>query len=514
MNLINSTLIVGFFTGISRVLGIVREILLSYVIGASHVSDAFVVAFKMPNFFRRFFGEGAFNAALVPQLEKLQTEGKNKEVKNIIENVFSFLTWSILIFVVLVLIFTKNFLLITMPGLSHTPERLELAVTFTRITFPYVFFISLVALMSSILNSFNKFIATAIVPLLLNIIMIAALICVNVYHFDPGTALSFAVFIAGSLQFGWLYILCYKRGIKLFLKKPHLTSNIRSILKSIIPSAFGAGVMQINLMVSVALASFLPVGSMTYLYYADRFNQLPISVFGGAIGTVLLTTLSHYWNQKKYKRAVSLQLDFLEVILHLTFPCTMVLIVLSFPLIHLVYGHGKFTEADTITTAITLAIFALSLPAYVIGKVFTTTFFARQETKVPVRVGFISVLLNAILGVFLMHHYAHVGLALATTLTTWLMTFFLGILLHKRQLLLNHEHTIFSKFMRILLATCIMGGILFFFISYFQYSSAHILHEIFYNVSGIMLGSTLYIIISHLFNINPIKSIRKLKVYY
>lgn len=510
MSLIRSTITVGVFTGMSRILGMVREMLLSHIVGSSMISDAFVIAFKLPNFFRRFFAEGAFNAAFVPQFSgRFATEGA-ESAKTLAEQVFAVMTWSLLIFVVLVEIFTKPFLLLVVPGLMKTPERLELAITFTRITFPYIFFVSLVAFLSGVLNSLDRFAAAAATPMLLNIVLITALSCVPLYGVDPGVALCIGVFVAGSAQFAWLYFMCIRRGFRMKLKRPRLTPDVRRILKLMIPGSIGAGVMQINLFVEMMLASFLPIGAMSYLYYADRLNQLPLSIFGVAISTVLLPTLSRQWRQNQLESAMDTQTKALEISMQFTLPAAIGLAIFSYPFIDLMYGHGKFTQADVLQTAPALAAFVIGLPAYAAGKVFSTTFFSREDTRTPVRIAIVTIVINLFLNIAFMQFYGHIGLAIATSITAWINTVLLGIILYKRQIFI-FDRPLISKLTRMLTASLIMGGMLYYATQIFVYPGDNGWREIVYNFTGISGGILIYGLIAIILGVSPLEHIQRSK---
>jgi putative peptidoglycan lipid II flippase len=434
MSLFKAATTVGGWTAISRILGMLREMLMSHYMGASIISDAFVVAFKFPNFFRRFFAEGALNAAFVPQFAgKLSEEGQ-ESAKKMATDVFSIMAWFLFAFVLLIELLTPYVIPVIAPGFSGTPERVELAITFTRITFPYILCMSLTALLAGVLNSVDRFWAASAAPILLNITMILSLLMIPHTTISSGVLLSSAVFIAGILQLAWLYWSCMRQGLALPLHLPRVTDDVRQVMRKMLPGMVGAGVMQINLLISQQFASFLPIGSMTYLYYADRLYQLPMSIFGVAIGTALLPGLSKLWRANDTNQALHLQNKALTFALFMNMPAAVGLIVLSQPLIALLFGHGKFSEADVMQTAPALAAFATGLPAYVAAKVFTTTFFARNDTKTPVKVASFSILGNIILNFCLMPFFQHVGLALATSISAYGQVVALAILLHKRGL--------------------------------------------------------------------------------
>lgn len=452
MSLVRSTLVVSFFTACSRVMGTIREMLLSHIVGASVVSDAFVIALKLPNFFRRFFAEGAFNASFVPQVAGLLGQGKKDEAQRISQEMLNFLAWFLIGFVLFVLIFTKPFLLLTVPGLIKTPERMELAITYTRMTFPYIFFISLVSLFSGVLNSLNRFMAAAIVPVLLNIVLITALLTVPLWGMDPGWALCVGVFVAGFAQCLWMYVACRMCQFRFTLQRPRWTKDVRYVLTKMIPGSIGAGVMQINLFIDMAIASYLPTKAMSYLYYADRLNQLPLSVLGVAVSTVLLPTLSRHWRDGQRNAAIDTQNDALLWSMQWTLPAAVGLAILAYPIMSLIYEHGKFTAEDVASSAPVLAAFALGLPAYVAGKIFSTTFFAQGDTRTPVIVACVTMVLNIVISLLLMKPLQHVGLALATAITAWIYSAVLGYLLYRQGMAI-----VWKECKRTLLAVTLLG---------------------------------------------------------
>lgn len=430
MKIIRAVATVGGYTGLSRIFGLVRESLMSHVMGVSAMTDAFLVAFKFPNFFRRFFAEGAFNAAFVPIFaQKLAAEGRD-EARKTAESVFAVLTAVLVVLVTLVIIFVPQIIHVLAPGFSTTPERLEMAVTFTRITFPYILFISLAAFFAGVLNSFDRFAAAAAAPIVLNIVMIGAMVYYPELALSPGHALAWAVFIAGILQLAWLYGACRWFGFSVRLRWPHLTPDVRKLMKLMVPGAIGAGVMNINLFVDMILASFLAQGSITYLHYADRLNQLPLSMFGIAIGTALLPSLSRQLRLGEHEKAFQSQSMAVELALQLTFPATVGLVLLAHPIINLIYGLNEFDSAQT---ANALCAFSLGIPAYVLIKVFSTSYFARQDTKTPVRIALFCIGCNFVLNIILMQFLAHVGMALATSIAAWVNAILLFITLRRRQ---------------------------------------------------------------------------------
>lgn len=430
MKIIRSFLTIGGFTFLSRIMGLIREILMARFLGATDVADAFFFAFKFPNFFRRIFAEGAFNAAFVPLFSgKLTTHGK-KEAKDLAEQAFSILFCFLCVFVALVVIFAPYFVKVIAAGFASRPEQLALATTFVRITFPYILFISLAAHLSGVLNSIDRFAAAAGVPIILNIVMILGLLAAPFLNLSYGMALSLAVSIAGALQLFWLYLCCWRLGFRLQLKWPRLTVDVRKLLKLMVPGAIGAGVMNINFLIDTMIASFLPEKSISYIFYADRLNQLPLSIFGIAIGTALLPLLSRQLKAGEHQKAHQNKVLATEFALQLTIPAAFGLCVLSYPLIHLIYRSLPIVDAEAIAAA--LCAFSLGIPAYVLNKVFITGFFARQDTKTPVKVASACILANIVTSLSLMGVLKHVALALAVSVSAWINTLILYYILKRR----------------------------------------------------------------------------------
>lgn len=428
--MLKAILTVGGFTGLSRIFGLIREILLSHFLGASALTDAFFVAFKFPNFFRRLFAEGAFNAAFVPLFTRQLTAEGPQAAKETAEQVFSVLTVVLMIFVGVVIVATPWIIDILAPGFATTPERHDMAVTFIRITFPYILFISLAAQLSGILNALDRFAAAAGVPILLNVSMIGALLVVPITpEISPGVLLSIAVFVAGIIQFGWLYFCAMRAGFQMRLRIPRLTTKVREVLRLMGPGVIGAGVMNINFFVDTIIASYLPEKSLSYIYYADRLNQLPLSIFGIAVGTALLPTLSRYLRQGNLEQAKNSQSLAIEFALSVSIPAAFGLVLLAHPIINLIYG---LSACDNQATAAALAMFAAGIPAYVLTKIFTASFFARQDTKTPVITGAICICANIVVSLLFMGILKHVALALATTVSAWLNVVLLYSILHRR----------------------------------------------------------------------------------
>lgn len=435
MNLLRSVATVGGYTSISRVLGFVRDVLIAATLGAGWVADCFFVAFKIPNFFRRLFAEGAFNAAFVPTFSDLLTTQGHAEAGRFAEQVLAVLLAVLIVLVGVLQIFMPWAMVGLAPGFVATPEKYDLAVVLTRITIPYLMFISLVSLMGGILNSLGRFAAVAATPILLNLSLIAAILWLSQYTVTPAHALAWGVSTAGVLQFLWLAVECRRAGVSLRLPRPRLSPKVKSMLRLMAPAAIGAGVVQINLLIDVVIGSLLPTGSLSYLFYADRLNQLPIGVVGVAVGTALLPLLSRQVAAGEAGAALNSQNRAIEFTLLLTVPAAAALMIIPVPLIQVLFERGAFGPGETRATALALTAYASGLPAYVMIKVLGPGFYARMDTRTPVKFAMISVAVNIILNLVLMGPLQHVGLALATSIASWLNMTLLAVTLSRRGVL-------------------------------------------------------------------------------
>ena len=439
MLLYKSIATVGGYTFLSRITGFARDALIAGILGVSGLTDAFFVAFKLPNFFRRFFAEGALNAAFVPLFSGILISSGPTAARIYGEKIFALLLFGLTGFVLLFESLMPQIVFLFAPGFDATPERFELAVALSRITFPYILFISLASLFSGILNSLGKFAAPAATPILLNLTMIVALLMALFEWVLPGQGLAWAVFVAGILQLGWLWISCYVHGMNVNLSLPRLTPDAKRLMRLGVPGAISAGVIQLNLFMDMIFASWLPTGAVSFLFYADRLNQLPLGVVGIAISTALLPELSKQIKAEEHEKAHYTQNRALEFALAITLPAAIGLIVLASPLVSLLFERGAFTSEDALATAYTLSAFASGLPAYVLVKVLSTQFFARQDTKTPMKVAIGAVGLNFILNCLFIGPFSYVGLALATALSAWFNAITLGSILFLKEWLVFDE---------------------------------------------------------------------------
>ncbi|MBM3597982.1 MAG: murein biosynthesis integral membrane protein MurJ [Alphaproteobacteria bacterium] len=455
MALLRSVATVGGFTFGSRVLGFVRDVLVAMVLGAGPVADAFFIAFRFPNMFRSLAAEGAFSVAFVPMFaNRLAGEGRAAAIA-FAERALALMVLVLAGFTIIFMAAMPWLMYAIAPGFAVTPSKFDLAIQLTRITFPYLLFISLVSLLGGVLNSLGRFAPMAAAPMLLNVCLIGALFVLAPLTVTPGHALSWGVAVAGIGEFLWLIWACRAAGVELRLPRPRLSPDMKLLLKRMLPAAVGAGVIQLNLLFSSILASLLPDGAVSYLAYADRVNQLPLGVIGAAIGTALLPLLATQLRTGADAAAMASQNRALEFALLMTVPAAAALVALADPIIVVLFERGAFGPKEAAATGIALAAYATGLPAYVMVKVFAPGFFAREDTATPVRIAIWSVIANVLLNLALMPLLGHVGLALGTSMAAWLNAGLLAWVLHRRGLLV-FDARLRQRVPRLLVATAAM----------------------------------------------------------
>jgi putative peptidoglycan lipid II flippase len=427
MKLYSAFATVGGLTMVSRVFGFLRDILIAAVLGTGMVADAFVVAFRMPNLFRRLFAEGAFNSAFVPLFAKrLEADGK-EAARTFAEEAMAGLLTVLLIVTAIALIAAPWLVLGLAFGFAEDREKFELTTVLTRIAFPYLIFMSLVALLSGLLNSMYRYTAAAAAPILLNLVLCAVMLFAYWQGYDKvaaGHILVWGVTGAGVLQFAMLWIAARRAGFTLRLRLPRMSDGIRRLIALGVPGVLAGGITQINIVIGTIIAS-LEASAVSYLYYADRLYQLPLSVVGVAIGVVLLPDLSRHLGAGDKAAAMDSQNRSMELGLLLTLPAAVALLVAAEPIIRVLFERGAFSRADTLATAWALAAYAVGLPAFVLIKVLQPGFFAREDTRTPMRFAAVNLVLNAAGSVALFFAFKaaglmpHVGIALATSIAAW-----------------------------------------------------------------------------------------------
>jgi putative peptidoglycan lipid II flippase len=427
MRLLRSTAIVSAMTLLSRVLGLVRDLVFARQFGASLATDAFYVAFRIPNFMRRLFAEGSFSLAFVPVLAEYRQRGDREALRHFVDHVCGTLAGALLLVVGLGMLAAPAFVSVFAPGFLDQPQKFTLTTEMLRITFPYILLISLAGFAGGILNSFSRFALPALSPVLLNVALIAAAIWLSPYFDQPVKALAWGVLIGGVLQLAMQLPGLARLG---FLPRPRWgwgEPGVRKILTLMLPTLFGSSVAQINLLVDTLIASFLVTGSVTWLYYTDRLLEFPLGIFGVALGTVILPHLSGK-HAAADPEGFTHSVDWgLRLGLFIALPATLFLILLAEPMYWTLFGYGRFGSIDAQMSALSLAALALGLPAFIAVKVLAPAFYARQDTRTPVKAGIASMLSNMLMngvfvGVWLWSGKpgAHAGLALASALAGYI----------------------------------------------------------------------------------------------
>lgn len=410
---------IGGLTLVSRVLGFARDMLMAAVLGAGPVGDAFLVAFKFPNLFRRLFAEGAFNAAFVPLFAGRLAEGGKESARAFAEEAQAVLTVALTLFVAALIALMPWAMYLIAPGFASDPGKFRLAIDLTRITMPFLAFVSLVSLQGAVMNALERFAVAAAAPIVLNLFMIAALLGWPVLAGSPVHVLAWSVALAGFAQMLWLMAALRRAGVGLHWRRPRLTPAIKRLLALMAPVTFGAGVYQVNVMLDVVFASFLPAGAISFLYYADRVAQLPLGVIGIAIGTALLPRLSRQIRTGREAESVADQNRAIEGALLLTLPAAAALMIAAQPIVAVLFVRGAFGASAATATAMALVAFAAGLPAQVLVKVLAPGFYAREDTATPVKIAFMALFVNAAVAIGLMQVIAHVGIATATSAAGW-----------------------------------------------------------------------------------------------
>lgn len=416
--LLRSGIVVSVMTLLSRILGMVRDVVIANFFGSSAAADAFFVAFKIPNFLRRLFAEGAFAQAFVPVLSEYRTKRSLAEVKQLVDRTAGTLSFVLTILTMMGIVFAPYIMMLFAPGFKDDPAKMELAGDLLRITFPYLMLISLTAFCGGILNSYGRFAAPAFTPVLLNLCMILSVLFLTPYFDQPVMALGWGVFIAGIVQL--VFQMPFLMQLKL-LPIPRLArkdEGVKRILMLMLPALFAVSVSQVNLLLDTVLASFLENGSVSWLYYADRLSELPLGAFGIAIGTVILPALSRQHTKDNVEEFASTIDWALRMVLLVGVPAALALGILAEPLLATLYHYGKMSDADVHQAAMALQAYSLGVLTFMLIKVLAPGYFARQDLKTPVKIAVFCMLANMVFNLILIWHWKHVGLAFATSLSS------------------------------------------------------------------------------------------------
>ena len=505
MNLIKSTGTFGFFTLLSRILGYLRDLLIAIYLGSGPLADAFFVAFRIPNTFRRLFSEGTFNAAFVPSYSAEITKGKNQS-KKFANEVFNLLIIGLFFLIIIIEIFMPWFILLIAPGFKENSDKLELTIYLTRITFPFLFFISLASFFAAVLNSHNKFALAAAAPIVLNIVLILTLLLTKYLGDNLVEYLAYAVTISGFIQFAIL-MKFVKNFIPIsFSFKLKVEKKVKFFFSKLLPSIFSSGVTQINILVGTIIASF-QASAVSYLYYADRIYQINLAIAGIAIGTVL-QNLRKYVKEKKKKKIDLIQNKSLELSLFLSLPATFALLIASEEITSSLFGYGSFDIQSVKNSANALFYFALGLPAFAFIKVFSSFIFARQNTKVPFYFSVISVIINIIISLYFFNQIGFIIIPIATSVSSWINSILLLIYLTNKNFFTFRIEIIFS-FLKIIF-TSIIASLFFYYLlnlsqKYLMYDSSFKLITILSLVIFTLIVYFLLSIITKAFKMSDIK---------
>lgn len=458
IRLIRSILTVGGWTLLSRGAGFARDVMMAAYLGAGPVAEAFLIAFSLPNMFRRFFAEGAFNMAFVPMFSK-KLEG-GEDAQGFARDAFNGLAAVLIVFSVLGTLAMPWLVWLMASGFAGD-ERFDLAVLFGRISFVYILFISLVALLSGVLNAFGRFTEASFVPVLMNLMFIAAMLLADHWGWDMGLTLAWTVPLTGIAQLAFTWVSAHRAGFRFAPGPPRLTPDLRRLALIAAPAVLAGGVVQVNLLVGRQVASFTE-GAVAWLSYADRLYQLPLGVVAIAVGTVLLPDLSRRLRAGDAEGGRASFNRGTEFALFLTLPAAVALIVIALPLCTVLYQRGAFGPDDAAATALALAIYGAGLPAFVLHKVFQPLYYAREDTRSPFRFAVWSMVINAVIAVGLLPLIGFSAAALATTLSGWTMVLQLWLGTRKMGDEARFDPRFRQRLPRILAASAIMGAVLWF----------------------------------------------------
>tara|TARA_Y100000590_G_scaffold438372_1_gene561124 strand:- start:244 stop:1770 length:1527 start_codon:yes stop_codon:yes gene_type:complete len=465
MNLLSSTSVFGFFTLLSRILGYLRDILIAIFLGTSVYADAFFVAFRLPNTFRRLFAEGTFNAAFIPSYAEQKLKGEESG-KKFADEVFNLLLFFLIFLILVIEIFTPFVVYLIAPGFYDDPEKFSLATEFTRITFPFLLFVSLSSLLSGILNTNNRFAIAAAAPIVLNIVLILSLLTSFYFNQNFAKNLSIGVTLSGIIQLIILIIFTrkfYFPSIKFNFK---IDSSIKLFFKKLLPSIFSSGVTQINILIGTIIASFQS-GAVSYLYYADRVYQINLAIAGIAVSTVVLPNLSNSIKVNDKDSVNFIQNKSIELSLLLSLPATFGLLIAATEIVNCLFGYGSFDKVDIVYTSSALTYFALGVPAFALLKLLSNFYFARDNTKLPFYISLLVMIINVLISVSLFKKYGFIIIPIATSLSTWIGVLLYFILLSRNKWI-NFENKTLLNFLKISFATVLMCLFLYFSLDYFE----------------------------------------------
>ena len=505
--ILKSAAIMGIATFLSRILGFVRDMAIAYFLGAGIKSDAFFVAFRIPNLLRRLFGEGSLTISFIPVFTKYRIE-KGEDEANLIASIsFSILILILLIITAAGIIFSPVIIKIIAPGFSKNPEKFTLAVNLNKIMFSYIFFISLVALCMGILNSLKHFFAPSIAPVLLNISMISACIIGYIFKGEIVYFLAWGVFVGGILQLLLQIIFLKKFNLKIYpcfnIKHP----AIREIIYLMAPSILGLAVTQIQIFFNTLLASFLESGSISYLYYADRLIQFPLGVFAVSIGNAVLPLISEHRTKNEYNKIKSSYIFSIKLIFFISIPAMVGLIFAGKLIISVLFQRGLFNEFTLLNVYKALSAYALGLWAYAGIRVLTPVFYAYEDTKTPVKIAFLALIINIISSLILMRFFSFTGLALATFISSS-FNFLMLCYFIRTHIDIDYQNEIKYIF-KVFISSIVMGVIIYTILHNFSFANLKFLFKSIYLSGVLAIAVIVYFVMCYIFKIEEIKFITR-----
>ncbi len=508
-----SATLMGLATFLSRILGFVRDMVIANFLGASFKADAFFVAFRIPNFLRRLFGEGSLTVSFIPVFTKYRIKKGEDEANHIASVSFSILIIILMIITALGIIFSPQIIKILAPGFEKMPVKFNLSVKLNRIMFPYIFFVSLMALCMGILNSLKHFFAPAIAPVLLNISLITSCFLGYFLKKDIVIFLAYGVIVGGILQLALQFVYLKKYNVKIRLNFDFFHPAIKEIAILMAPSILGLAVTQIQIFFNTFFASFLESGSISYLYYADRLIQFPLGVFAVSIGNAILPLISEHRTKNEYEKIKESYIFSIKLILLISIPALIGLISAGKLIISVLFQRGLFDFNTVNSVYKAVAAYSLGLWAYAGIRVLTPVFYAYEDTKTPVKIAFIALVINVIASIILMKYLSYTGLALATFISSS-CNFLILCFLIKKYIYVDYKYLIFYT-IKILISSLIMGGIIWGLLKIFPFVNMHFIAKFLYLCGILVLSICIYLFFCKIFKIDEInyflRKINKMK---
>jgi putative peptidoglycan lipid II flippase len=509
MSIFKSALNISFFTIISRIFGFLRDIAIAYKLGTGASSDVIFIALKIPNFFRRLFAEGAFSQAFVPLFsEILVTKGQRQALK-FANQIFFYLIAALIILIIIFEIFMPYIMAAFAPGYLNVPEKYNQLVLLSRITFPYLLLISVATLINAVLNSFKIFIPGTILPIIYNLSLIISLFTLPLLVGSNNIAIAIGLIIGGFIQIYLIYTYSRRKGLSIKPQRQKNTKLAEKFCSRFFPAIFAAAIIQINSWIDVIIASLIP-NAVSYIYYSERLLQLPLAIVGIALSTALLPTLSEYIKKDEKRKVNQILNKSLIISLYFALPAAIGFYILNSEIMRILFARGEFNDTSVMASSAMLKIYSLAVPAIILIKILLTNFHARGNTKTPMKIAFITMLINLILNLILIRFYSYLGIAIATVIASYCNVLMLSFILHKNKMVkLNKDF--YKKIKKIILTSIIFASFVYlidlFTTGYYKISFSHGLIALTFTIISSLI---FYITITHMAGFN-IKSMIKTK---